>query len=252
VGTATSPNRSSSIKPGDVASPPLARRVLAHARANCRAADLFRIGFGLIWVIDAAFKWQSGFRRSFMGMVMGLGQGQPGWMHGWFQFWVDFQHPHAMFFAYATAVIETVIALALIFGFARKSLYIIGALFSVTIWGTAEGFGGPYGASSTDIGAAVMYAVVFMGLLALNYEGGPSRFSVDYLLEQRVSWWHRIAEVEGRRHTGELLNRGPVTPITPAVADEPTASSTMEEPLATSPRGGECPSELTKKEAMPV
>jgi hypothetical protein len=63
----------------------------------------------------------------------------------------------------------------------------------------AEGFGGPYTSSSTDIGAAVMYAVVALGLLTLNYEGGPSRFSVDYLIEQRVSWWHRIAEVEGRR-----------------------------------------------------
>ncbi len=78
-------------------------------------------------------------------MVMGQGQGQPGWMHGWFQFWINLQHPHPHFFAYATAVIETVIALALVFGFARKYLYIVGALFSLTIWGTAEGFGGPYG-----------------------------------------------------------------------------------------------------------
>jgi uncharacterized membrane protein YphA (DoxX/SURF4 family) len=116
----------------------------------------------LIWAIDAAFKWQPGFRQGFMGMVTEEGKGQPGWMHGWFQFWINVQHPHAMFFAYTVAVIETVIALSLIFGFARKSVYIIGALFSLTIWGTAEGFGGPYGATSRDIGAAVMYAVVFM------------------------------------------------------------------------------------------
>jgi uncharacterized membrane protein YphA (DoxX/SURF4 family) len=204
------------------------RHALAHARAHCRVADLFRIGFGLIWAIDAGFKWQSGFRQGFMGMVMQEGQGQPGWLHFWFHFWVTLQHPDAMFWAYLTAVVETVVAVSLIFGFARKYLYIIGALFSVTIWGTAEGFGGPYGADSTDIGAAVMYAVVFMGLLALNHEGGPSRFSVDYLIEQRVSWWHRIAEVGGRRHTGELLHRGPVTPISPAVADEPTAPSIMD------------------------
>ena len=101
-----------------------------------------------------------------MGMVMGESQGEPGWMHGWFQFWINLQHPHphTHFFAYATAVIETVIALALVFGFARKYLYILRALFSLTIRGAAEAFGGPYGPSSTDIGAAVMYAVVFMGL----------------------------------------------------------------------------------------
>jgi nitrite reductase (NO-forming) len=76
--------------------------------------------------------------------------------------------PRADFFAYSTAVAETLIALALILGFARKVTYIGAALFSVLIWATAEGFGGPYSSSSTDIGAAVMYAVVFMGLLALD------------------------------------------------------------------------------------
>jgi uncharacterized membrane protein YphA (DoxX/SURF4 family) len=173
-------------------------RLLQSARANFRAKDGLRIGFGLIWAIDAAFKWQPGFRQGFMGMVMEEGKGQPGWMHGWFHFWVDLQHPNAQFFAYLGAITETVIALALIFGFARMSIYVIGALFSLTIWGTAEGFGGPYGATSTDIGAAVMYTVVFLALLALNYEAGVSRFSVDYLIEKRVSWWHRVAEIGPR------------------------------------------------------
>jgi uncharacterized membrane protein YphA (DoxX/SURF4 family) len=208
---------------GETRVPPV-RRLLAHARANCRVADWFRIGFGLIWAIDAGFKWQSGFRQGFMGMVMQQGQGQPGWMHGWFQFWINLQHPDATFWAYLVAVVETVIALALLLGFARKYLYIIGALFSLTIWGTAEGFGGPYGPTSTDIGAAVMYAVVFAGLLALNYEGGPSRFSVDYLIEQRVSWWHRIAEVAHNSHTGERLHRGPVTStVSPVIHAQPEA-----------------------------
>jgi uncharacterized membrane protein YphA (DoxX/SURF4 family) len=189
--------------------------ILQRARANCRAKDAFRIGFGLIWAIDAGFKWQSGFRQGFMGMVMEEGKGQPGWMHGWFHFWVNLQHPNSMFFAYTVAVIETVIALSLIFGFARKSIYIFGALFSVTIWGTAEGFGGPYGASSTDVGAAVMYAVVFIGLLALNYEAGASRFSVDYLIEQRVSWWHHIAEVGHRREREQPRTTAPPVMHTP-------------------------------------
>jgi hypothetical protein len=32
-----------------------------------------------------------------------------------------------------------------------------------------------------------------MGLLALDYETGTS--CVDSPIEQRVSWWHRIAEI---------------------------------------------------------
>ncbi len=32
------------------------------------------------------------------------------------------------------------------------------------IWSTAEGFGGPYTAGSTDIGAAIIYVLVFLAL----------------------------------------------------------------------------------------
>ena len=128
---------------------------------------------------------------------MGEASGQPGWLKPWFHFWINLQHPRAMFFAYLVAVIESLIAVALIAGFARKITYILVVITGLGIWAVAEGFGGPYTSSSTDIGAAVMYAVVALGLLALNYEAGPSRFSVDYWIEQRVSWWHRIAEVEG-------------------------------------------------------
>jgi uncharacterized membrane protein YphA (DoxX/SURF4 family) len=164
------------------------------------AGDGLRIGFGLIWLIDAAFKWTPTFRHGFTSTLKGAAEGQPGWLHGWFHLWINLVQPRADFFAYSTAVVETLIAVALIFGFARKATYIGAALCSLMIWATAEGFGGPYSSSSTDIGAAVMYAVVFTGLLALNYEAGPSRFSVDYFIEQRVSWWHRIAEVGRERH----------------------------------------------------
>lgn len=40
----------------------------------------------------------------------------------------------------------------------------VGILLSVVIWSTAEGFGGPYHASSTDFGAAIIYPLVFAGL----------------------------------------------------------------------------------------
>ena len=55
-----------------------------------------------------------------MDTIMGARDGQPGWLRWWFDFWVNLQHPQAMFFAYLVAVLETLIALALIAGFARK------------------------------------------------------------------------------------------------------------------------------------
>jgi nitrite reductase (NO-forming) len=125
----------------------------------------------------------------------GQAQGQPGWLKPWFDFWINVQHPRVMFFAYLVSVVETLIALALIAGFARKITYISAATFSVLIWATAEGFGGPYTSGAADIGTAIIYAVVFAGLLALSYYSGPARYRADYYLEKKISWWRRAAEV---------------------------------------------------------
>jgi nitrite reductase (NO-forming) len=154
------------------------------------AADALRIGFGVIWLTDAAMKWLPGFRSGFTGMVSGAAQGQPGWLLPWFRFWTGLVSPHAALFAYAVAVTETLIAVALLAGFARR-LSCAGALvFSLMIWSVAEGFGGPYAAGSTDIGTGIIYAVAFAGLLVLGRHVPASRLTADYHLQQRLSWWH--------------------------------------------------------------
>jgi uncharacterized membrane protein YphA (DoxX/SURF4 family) len=176
--------------------------------------DALRITFGVIWLIDATFKWLPGFRAGYMSTIMGEAQGQPGWLQPWFDFWIRFQHPYAMPLAYLVAVAETLIALALIAGFARKITYISAIVFSLMIWGTAEGFGGPYNSSSADIGTAIIYAVVFAALLALSAYAGPARYSADYYLEKKVSWWWKVAEV-----------RRPVPAESPELATASTASA---------------------------
>lgn len=174
---------------------------MSHTQAAGRAGitlwpkDALRITFGIIWAIDAALKWLPGFRSGYMNVIMGEAAGQPGWLKPWFDFWITLQHPRAGFFAYLAAVVETLIAVALIAGFARKATYLSAALFSVVIWATAEGFGGPYTSGASDIGTAIIYAVVFLGLLALSAYAGVARYSADYYLERRFSWWWKIAEV---------------------------------------------------------
>jgi uncharacterized membrane protein YphA (DoxX/SURF4 family) len=159
-----------------------------------------RVGFGLIWLVDAVLKWLPGFRRDYMDAIMGQADGQPGWVKPWFYFWTNLQHPYAVFFAYVVAVVETLIALALVLGFARKATYLSAIVFSVLIWATAEGFGGPYTSGSSDIGTAIIYALVFAALLSFAYYQGPARFSVDIWLERRISWWHWVAEVGAHNH----------------------------------------------------
>jgi uncharacterized membrane protein YphA (DoxX/SURF4 family) len=194
------------------------------ASGRCRPAwpkDALRITFGVIWLIDAVLKWLPGFRASYMSTIMGEAVGQPGWLQPWFNFWIRFQHPQAMPMAYLVAVAETLIALALIAGFARKLTYSAAIVFSVLIWATAEGFGGPYTSGASDIGTAVIYAVVFAGLLTLSYYAGPARYSADYYLEQKVSWWWKVAETRRPAPAEASVQASVSAAPEPAAADVP-------------------------------
>jgi uncharacterized membrane protein YphA (DoxX/SURF4 family) len=182
--------------------------------------DVLRISFGVIWLIDAVLKWVPAFRSGYVPMIKMAAQGQPGWLHPWFSFWMNVQDPHGGLFANLAAVLETLIAVALIAGFARKFTYVSAAVFSLLIWSIAEGLGGPYHPGSTDIGTSIIYALVFMALLALSAYTGPDRYSVDYHLEKKISWWWRVAEVR-RPVTGQPVTAAPVPAQTAAV---PSAS----------------------------
>ena len=86
-------------------------------------------------------------------------------------------------------------AVALILGFARLLTYTSGLVFSLLLWGAAEGFGGPYGQGSIDVGVAIIYAVMFGALLALDYNQSPGPLTVDGYLSKRLTWWHWIVDV---------------------------------------------------------
>jgi uncharacterized membrane protein YphA (DoxX/SURF4 family) len=154
-----------------------------------------RIAFGGVWAIDAALKWLPGFKDSYKTTIQAMAMGQPDGLRWWFDFWIRLMQNHATFFWGLVAVIETLIALALLSGFARKATYLASAVFSLLVWMVPEGFGGPYAAGASDIGTSIIYVLVFTALLALAYYAGPDRYSADYHIERKVSWWWRVAEV---------------------------------------------------------
>jgi nitrite reductase (NO-forming) len=153
-----------------------------------------RIAFGLVWAVDAAFKWQPAFINSFMDNINAAAEGQPTWLTPWFTWWQHLFAVNPSFFAYSVAVVETLIALALIFGFAKRVTYLLAIIFSLAIWSVAEGFGGPYTSASTDVGAGIIYAIVFFALYGLEQLAGESRFSVDNAIERKLPWWHLVAD----------------------------------------------------------
>lgn len=91
--------------------------------------------------------------------------GQPAWVQSWIHFWLQIIGINPHFFALIIAILETLLALGLIFGFLTRYAIFGGIILSLAIWSTAESFGGPYKAGSTDIGAAIIYVLVFVALL---------------------------------------------------------------------------------------
>lgn len=154
-----------------------------------------RVLFGLIWLIDAYFKWQPSFLNGLLDVMHDGAVGQPSWITPWFNFNHALIAVQPTVWAYGIAIVETGIALALIFGVARKLTYLGGAAWSLMIWATAEGFGHMSSGVATDIGTAIIYVVVFLAFLALDQCEGTRRHSLDAVLEQRLPWWRRIAEV---------------------------------------------------------
>jgi nitrite reductase (NO-forming) len=158
------------------------------------ARTALRVAFGLIWVADAAFTWTSDFAVHYVGYLHNAADGQPGWLAWWFNAWIAVVTPHADLFVWSTRIIETVLAAALVLGFARKTTYVVGALFSLLIWSTAEGFGGPYTVGATNMGAGIIYVLVFIALAVINSGSGPSLYSLDYYIEKRWPGWRWISE----------------------------------------------------------
>jgi thiosulfate dehydrogenase (quinone) large subunit len=160
------------------------------AAVNARLASwrlkgigILRIVFGVVWGIDACFKWQPDFINNFTSYVSGAQAGQPGVIHGWINFWVNVVSVNPQVFAHLVAVGETLVALALLLGVFSNLTNIAGILLSVVIWTTAEGLGGPYHAGSTDVGTAIIYALVFVALFLTS---AGMYFGLDGFLSPRL------------------------------------------------------------------
>ncbi len=151
-----------------------------------------RVAFGVIWAIDASLKWQPGFRAAIVPSLAATAAGEPHWLAPWFDLWLRLQRPDPWAWAYLAAVTETLLAVCVLLGVARKLVYAGGAAYALMIWSTADGFGAPYGPGATDIGPAIMYSVVFCALLALGAQAGAGRYSLDAFITRRVAWWHRL------------------------------------------------------------
>ncbi|MCI4332230.1 MAG: DoxX family membrane protein [Thermoplasmata archaeon] len=157
---------------------------------------VFRLLLGIAWLTAGVLKFTSGFVDNFVNSVQASQSNAPGWLSGWFNFWAAQATANPTLIVYTVGALEVALGLALLLGLMRKVAYLGGVVLALLIWAVPEGFGGPYqsGAGGTDIGTGVIYAIAFLGLIVINATYGPSRFSLDAVIERRFPAWARIAE----------------------------------------------------------
>ncbi len=154
-----------------------------------RGLGVLRILFGLIWAVDAYF-WQPAFTSSVASYLTGSLHGQLALVRSWTDFWIRAVNVNPHVFAYLVAIGETALALGLILGLFSNLTDLVGVLLAFIIWSTAEGFGGPYTPGSTDIGASVIYILVFLGFY-LSRAG--LWLDLDSCLTPRLGRWSWVA-----------------------------------------------------------
>jgi len=159
------------------------------------AAAAVRAALGILMAIDAWLKWQPAFAAHYVGYLQNAANSQPHWLQTWFHWWLRVVVAHTGFFVTATRLIETAVAIGLLLGFARRITYSAGALFSLLIWSTAEGFGGPYTAGAANVGPALVYVLIFIASALFEHFLGSNPYSLDYYIERRYPRWASVAEL---------------------------------------------------------
>jgi uncharacterized membrane protein YphA (DoxX/SURF4 family) len=161
----------------------------ATGRRHTRAAAALRIAFGVVWAVDAWFKWQPSFTNRIVNYLNSARTGQPAVIKDWIGLWANIIKVNPTLFAHMIALGETAVALGLILGLFSNLTYIVGAALAMGIWTTAEGLGGPYGPGSTDIGAAIIYVFVMAGLWTAH---AGATWSIDRRLHNHLGRWRLL------------------------------------------------------------
>jgi len=155
-----------------------------------KCIGILRIIFGVLFAVDATMKWLPGFLNQFGGFLKSALDGQPHAVVAWITFWIGIVNADPHLFGILTAVFESFIAVALILGVFSNLAYLGGSIFMVIIWTTAEGFGGPYAAGASDIGAAIIYSFV---LVAFFFVQAGMYYGLDKRLTPLLGRWGFLA-----------------------------------------------------------
>jgi thiosulfate dehydrogenase [quinone] large subunit len=149
-------------------------------------AAVVRILFGMLWGIDAIFKWLPGFvdGRTLPDELGGASKVTVPVVHQWLEFWNGVGLSNPSLFAHLIAIIETLVAIGLVLGLFSNVAFVGSALLSIGIWTGAEGMHLPwFQPGQTDLGPSVGYIFASLGLF---FAAAGATWSIDSLLVNRV------------------------------------------------------------------
>jgi thiosulfate dehydrogenase [quinone] large subunit len=175
-------------------------RSAVFGRRWLRGAAVVRILFGVLWACDASFKWQPGFihGQTLHDELGKVSQVNTPVIHQWLALtnMVGMANPPVS--ALVIAIIETLAALALIFGVLSNAAFVGSAILAFGIWSGAEAFHLPFHSGMTDLGPSVGYIFASM---ALFFAAAGSTWSVDSWLRPRLRAfaWLAAPAIEARR-----------------------------------------------------
>ena len=131
-----------------------------------------RLLFGALWAFDAAWKWTPFFLHHPLTYLVQAEAGQPAWIVAYIKIFINLielvgQETFGIF----AALTETLIAISLLSGRGMRYLLPYGFIYSLGIWTTAEGWGGPYGAvtgiGGDVLGTGIIYALICLYLMVM-------------------------------------------------------------------------------------
>lgn len=122
-----------------------------------RLWNIARIWFALLWLFDAALKWLPAFLLHFRSQITSVIPGQPHWVAVWLGFVAQvIVAIGPVVFATLVGLSETVIGMSLLTGRWLRLIVPFAFVYSLSVWTTAEAFGGPYTAAGTGVRGNVL------------------------------------------------------------------------------------------------
>lgn len=130
---------------------------------------VLRILFGVVWLFNAWFQASSAYEGQLISGLSANEAGQSFWVRDYMH-WI-LQAIHVVnnpSFTVIVVTLDLLIAASLLLGVLGRLFTWVGLFYSMFLWTSFEGFGGPYGPGATDPGPGIIYAIVFGFVLATN------------------------------------------------------------------------------------